>query len=116
MTKLDNLVHIAHNVKIGTGCLFAAGVGIAGTVTIKDFCIFAGQSGVVPHVTIGSKSIIAAQSGVTKSLEGGELYSGMPARKVREQHQRNAVFQSVSALKTRVDKLEKLVLNNEQTA
>ncbi len=113
MTKLDNLVHIAHNVKIGIGCLFAAGVGIAGTVTIKDFCIFAGQSGVVPHVTIGSKAIIAAQSGVTKSLEGGELYSGMPARKIREQHRKNAVLQSLSALKKRVDKLENLVLKNE---
>lgn len=115
MTKLDNLVHIAHNVKIGVGCLFAAGVGIAGTVTIKDFCIFAGQSGVVPHVTIGSKAIIAAQSGVTKSLEGGELYSGMPARKIREQHRKNAVLQSLSTLIKRIDKLEKLVLKNEHS-
>ena len=115
MTKLDNLVHIAHNVKIGVGCLLAAGVGIAGTVTIKDFCIFAGQSGVVPHVTIGPKAIIAAQSGVTKSLEGGELYSGMPARKIREQHKKNAVLQSLSVLKKRVDNLEKLVLNNEHS-
>lgn len=107
MTKMDNLIHIAHNVKIGTGCLLAAGVAIAGSVTVEDFCIFAGQSGIVPHVSIGSKSIIAAQSGVTKSLKGGEIYSGMPARKIREQHQKDAILSSVSNLKKRIEKLEK---------
>ena len=115
MTKLDNLIHIAHNVKIGMGCLLAGGVCIAGSVTIEDFCIFAGQSGAVPHVTIGSKSVIAAQSGVTKSLKGGEIYSGMPARKIREQHQKDAILSSAFSLKKRIKKLEKLVLKNELT-
>ena len=113
MTKLDNLVHIAHNVKIGVGCLLAAGVGIAGSVTIEDFCILAGQSGVIPHVSIGPKSIIAVQSGVTKSLKGGEIYSGMPARKIREQNKKDAILSSISMLKTRFEKLEKLVLKND---
>lgn len=116
MTKLDNLIHIAHNVKIGMGCLLTAGVTIAGSVTIEDYCIFAGQSGVVPHVTIGSKSIIAAQSGVTKSLKGGEIYSGMPARKIREQNKKDAVLTSITALKNRVEKLEKLVQKNEHSS
>ena len=113
MTKLDNLIHIAHNVKIGVGCLLAAGVGIAGSVTIEDYCILAGQSGVVPHVSIGPKSIIAVQSGVTKSLKGGEIYSGMPARKIREQNKKDAVLSSVSVLKNRIEILEKIILKNE---
>ena len=113
MTKLDNLIHVAHNVKIGVGCLLAAGVGIAGSVTIEDYCILAGQSGVVPHVTVGSKSIIAVQSGVTKSLKGGEIYSGMPARKIHEQNKKDAILSSVSLLKNRIEKLEKIILKND---
>ena len=115
MTKLDNLIHIAHNVKIGVGCLLAAGVGISGSVTIEDYCILAGQSGVVPHVSIGTKSIIAVQSGVTKSLKGGEIYSGMPARKIREQNKKDAVLSSIPMLKSRIEKLEKIILGNDPT-
>ena len=115
MTKLDNLIHVAHNVKIGVGCLLAAGVGISGSVTIEDYCILAGQSGVVPHVSIGTKSIIAVQSGVTKSLKGGEIYSGMPARKIREQNKKDAVLSSIPMLKSRIEKLEKIILENDPT-
>ena len=115
MTKLDNLIHIAHNVKIGVGCLLAAGVGISGSVTIEDYCILAGQSGVVPHVSIGTKSIIAVQSGVTKSLKGGEIYSGMPARKIHEQNKKDAVLSSIPMLKSRIEKLEKIILENDPT-
>ena len=115
MTKLDNLIHIAHNVKIGVGCFLAAGVAIAGSVTIEDYCILAGQSGVAPHVSIGAKSIIAVQSGVTKSLKGGEIYSGMPARKIREQNKKDAVLSSISMLKIRIEKLEKIILENDPT-
>ena len=115
MTKLDNLIHIAHNVKIGVGCLLAAGVGISGSVTIEDYCILAGQSGVVPHVSIGTKSIIAVQAGVTKSLKGGEIYSGMPARKIREQNKKDAVLSSISMLTIRIEKLEKIILKNDPT-
>jgi len=116
MTKMDNLVHIAHNVKIGRGCLFAAGTMIAGSSIVEDFCIFAGQSGVVPHVKIGARSIIASQSGVTKSLKGGELYSGMPARKIREQHKKDAILSTISSMKIRLNKLEEIILKNESTA
>ena len=54
MTKIDNLVHIAHNVKIGKGCLITAGFAIAGSTEIGDFCTFAGQVGVAPHLKIGN--------------------------------------------------------------
>jgi len=105
-TKLDNQVHIAHNVKIGKGCLLAAQVGIAGSVEIKDFCILAGHTGVVPHVKIGSKAIFAVKSGVTKSLPGGTVYAGMPAREIREQNKKDAILVEIESIKNKLKKLE----------
>lgn len=104
--KLDNLVHIAHNVKTGKGCLFAGFVGIAGSVEIGDFCIFAGQSGVVPHVKIGNRAVFAARSGATKSLPGDKVYAGMPAREIREQNKKDAVLIEIDILKKRISEIE----------
>ena len=78
MSKLDNLVHIGHNVHIGSGCLITAQVGIAGSAKIGDNCQMGGQSGVVPHVDIGSDSIIAAKAnarinGVSLELNQGSI-------------------------------------------
>ena len=104
-TKLDNLVHIGHNVHIGKRCLITAQVGIAGSAKIGDDCIIAGQAGVVPHVEIGPESIIAAKSGVTKSLSGGEMYSGYPARPIKEQHKRDAIYSEISNMKKKINQL-----------
>lgn len=105
-TKLDNLVHIAHNVKIGKGCLIAGEVGVAGSAKIGNFCVFAGQVGIAPHITLGDGTICAAKTGVTKSLEGGKIYAGMPAREIREQNKRDAILTSVAFLKKRIANLE----------
>ena len=105
MTKLDNLVHIGHNVKIGNNCLITAQVGIAGSAKIKDNCSFGGQAGVVPHVEIGPESIIASKSGVTKSLSGGEMYAGFPARPIKEQNKRDAVYGEVLKIKKMLNQL-----------
>jgi len=78
-TKMDNLIHIAHDTVIGKNCLFAAQVGIAGCVIIEDDVILWGQVGVQKNVTIGKGAIILGQSGVTKSLEGNKTYFGTPA-------------------------------------
>ena len=105
MTKLDNLVHIGHNVQIGNNCLITAQVGIAGSVNIKDNCSFGGQAGVAPHVQIGPESIIASKSGVTKSLSGGEMYGGFPARPIKEQNKRDAVYSEVIKIKKRLNQI-----------
>ena len=105
-TKLDNLVHIAHNVKIGKGCLLMGLVGIAGGTTIGAYCIFAGQCGVKDGITIGDRAIFVAKSGATKSLPGNKIYAGMPAREVREKNKRDAVYSQVIALKNRLKILE----------
>ena len=74
---------------------------------IKEFCIFAGHVGVAPHVKIGARSVLAAKTGVSKSLTGGKVYAGMPAREIREQHKREAVYLEVIRIKNRLKRLEK---------
>jgi len=107
--KLDNHVHLAHNVRLGKGCLLTAAVTIAGSVEVGEFCIFAGHVGVAPHVKIGARSVLAAKTGVSKSLTGGKVYAGMPAREIREQHKREAVYLEV----VRIQKILKKLENND---
>lgn len=77
-TKIDNLVHIGHDTRIGKNCLFAAQVGIAGATTIEDEVILWGQVGVSKTLTIGKSAEVYAQSGVKDTIEGGKKYFGSP--------------------------------------
>ncbi len=83
-TKIDNLVHVAHNVRIGRLCLIMAQVGIAGSSRIEDGCILAGQVGIAGHSTLGAGARIAAQGGVFGDVPAGESWSGYPARPHRD--------------------------------
>jgi len=83
-TKIDNLVQIGHNVKIGKLCLIMAQVGIAGSANIGDGCVLAGQAGLGGHIAIGAGAKIAGQSGVFGNVPPGESWSGYPARPHRE--------------------------------
>lgn len=77
-TKMDNMVHIGHDVVVGKNCLFAAQVAIAGATTIEDGVILWGQVGVSKTLTIGAGAEVLAQSGVGGDLEGGKRYWGSP--------------------------------------
>ena len=79
-TKIDNLVHIAHNVKIGKNCVIVALSGVAGSVEIGDSVTLAAQSGVKDHVRIGDGCVVAARGGVIGNLPSGSVVSGFPAR------------------------------------
>ncbi|MDC0147547.1 UDP-3-O-(3-hydroxymyristoyl)glucosamine N-acyltransferase [Alphaproteobacteria bacterium] len=79
-TKLDNLVHIAHNVELGRHCFLAAESGIAGSTKIGDYVQMGGQSGISGHLEIGSHSLIGGKSFVAKSLPEKASVSGAPAR------------------------------------
>ena len=83
-TKIDNLVHVGHNVRIGRLCLLMAQVGISGSARIEDGCILAGQAGIAGHITIGKGARIAGQAGVFGDVPAGETWSGYPARPHRE--------------------------------
>lgn len=106
-TKLDNLVHIAHNVRIGRGCLITAQVAIAGSSVVGDYVAFGGQSGAVDHVEIGDRAQIASRGGITKSVPGGKTYSGMPAREIHEQNRMDAYLHRLPELVKRIQALEK---------
>ncbi len=79
-TKIDNLVHFAHNVHIGKNCLIMGQSGIAGSTKIGDNVIICGQSGVSDHLKVGENAIIYAKSAVFSNLEPNKKYSGIPAR------------------------------------
>jgi UDP-3-O-[3-hydroxymyristoyl] glucosamine N-acyltransferase len=83
-TKIDNLVHIAHNVRLGRRCLVMAGVGIAGSTRIGDDVILAGHVGVTDHLVIGDGVRIAAKSAVFGDIPAGAVFSGHPARPHRQ--------------------------------
>ncbi len=83
-TKIDNLVHIAHNVRIGRLCLIMAQVGISGSVHVGDGVVIAGQAGLAGHLTVGDRARLAAQSGVFGDVPAGQTWSGYPARPHRQ--------------------------------
>lgn len=86
MTKIDNLVQIGHNVKIGKGCLIVSQVGISGSTIIEDFVVLGGQVGVVGHIKIGQFTQIAAQSGVMNDLPAKSIMGGTPAIAIKDWH------------------------------
>lgn len=104
-SKLDNLVHVGHNVRIGRLCLFAAGVGVAGSSRIGDGVMLAGQVGVAGHLTIGDKAIITAQSGVLKSVPAGETWGGFPSRPQKETLRGYAAVNKLPDLLKRLEEL-----------
>jgi UDP-3-O-[3-hydroxymyristoyl] glucosamine N-acyltransferase len=78
-TKIDNLVQIAHNVRIGRNCLIAAQTGISGSVTVEDNVVMGGGVGIADHLTIGRGAQLAARSGFMNNVPAGEVWGGYPA-------------------------------------
>ncbi len=83
-TKIDNLVQIGHNTRIGRMCIIVAQVGISGSCDIGDFAVLGGQVGVADHLRIGQGAYVAAKTGVTRSLEAGKTYAGYPVRPIEQ--------------------------------
>lgn len=83
-TKLDNLVHLAHNVQVGRGVLIAAMVGVAGSTRVGDGAMFGGQAGVIGHSEVGAGARVGGQAGVIGDVPPGETVAGFPARNHRE--------------------------------
>ena len=83
-TMIDNLVHIAHNVEIGSFCFIAGQVGIAGSTIIGDKCMIGGQAGISGHLKIGQNVNIGGHSGILKDLEDGSKVIGFPSMPIRD--------------------------------
>jgi UDP-3-O-[3-hydroxymyristoyl] glucosamine N-acyltransferase len=104
-TKIDNLVQIAHNVRIGRRCLIMAQVGIAGSVRVGDGAMLLGQVGVSGHHTIGAGARLAAQAGVFGDIPAGETWSGYPARPHKEALRAQAALFKLAGLLRRIERL-----------
>jgi len=100
-TVIDNLVQIAHNVRIGRGCALAAQIGIAGSTRIGDGVQIGGQTAIAPHLTIGDGVKIAARSGVMRDIEPNMTVGGAPAMAIRDWHRQNATLARMAARRQR---------------
>ena len=91
-TVIDNLVQIAHNVRIGRHCVVAGQAGIAGSTEIGENVMIGGQAAIVDHIKIGSNARIAARSGIMRDVPEGETWGGAPAVPIRQWHRQSALL------------------------
>jgi UDP-3-O-[3-hydroxymyristoyl] glucosamine N-acyltransferase len=104
--KIDNLVQVAHGVRVGLNTLLCAQVGVAGSSVIGDDVVLAGQVGVAGHIEIGDRVTATAQTGIPNSVDAGTLISGYPAIPNRDWLKASAVFRKLPELKKTVTALE----------
>jgi UDP-3-O-[3-hydroxymyristoyl] glucosamine N-acyltransferase len=105
-TKIDNLIQIAHNVKIGQNNVIAAQAGIAGSTVIGDWNQIGGQVGIVGHIKIGNQVKIQAQSGVNSSAKDGEILYGSPAINYGDYRRNYVHFRNFTEIVKRINDLE----------
>lgn len=108
-TKVDNLVQVAHNVRIGKHCLVIAQVGISGSTVLEDGVVLAGQVGVAGHLTIGAGAVAAGQTGIARSLKPKEQVRGPTAEPIILYNRIAVLQRRLPDLFKRFDKLEKSV-------
>lgn len=106
-SKLDNLVHVGHNVTIGPGSILVAQVGVAGSTRIGEGVALGGQAGISGHLSIGARAQIAAQAGVIGDVAPGQVVSGYPARDHRSYLKAMAHLMRLPDIVKRVHRLER---------
>ena len=106
--KLDNLVHLAHNVEVGENSALAAQVGVSGSTRLGKNCVVGGQSGFVGHITIADGSQFGGQSGIMGSIkEANQAFMGTPIQPLRQYLVSNARFRHIDEMARKLDQLEK---------
>lgn len=106
-SKIDNMVHIAHNCQIGRQCVIVAQVGISGSTVLEDQVTLAGQVGTVGHVRVGRGTTVAARGVVTSDVEPGSFVSGFPLKPHTEERKILASMRRLPDLIKKVRELEK---------
>jgi UDP-3-O-[3-hydroxymyristoyl] glucosamine N-acyltransferase len=106
-TKIDNLVQIAHNVKIGRHCLIVAQSGIAGSSRLGNYVTIAAQGGVAGHLEMADQSVLSAQSGLLKSISDPVVFMGTPARPVKTEQRKLASLARLPKLREELRELKK---------
>jgi UDP-3-O-[3-hydroxymyristoyl] glucosamine N-acyltransferase len=108
-TKIDNLVHIAHNVVIGRNCLVMGQAGFAGSTRLGDYCVIASQSGIAGHLKLGQQATVGAKSGVMRDVPDKGTVLGIPAMPDRQMKRQFIAVQQLPEMIRRMRDLEKKV-------
>lgn len=108
-TKIDNLVHVAHNVVIGRHCLIMGQVGFAGSTRLGDYCVIASQSGIAGHLKLGNQATVGAKSGVMRDVGDKETVLGIPAAPDKQAKRQWVGVQQLPETARRLRELEKQV-------
>lgn len=108
-TKIDNLVQVGHNVKIGKNCIIVAQAAIGGSAEIGDGTIISGQAAIRDHIKIGSRVMIGAQSGIGADIADGQIYSGSPAIPHKDWLRAQSIYAKLPEILSRLRKLENKV-------
>lgn len=106
-TKIDNLVHLGHNVEVGEDCFLIAQTGVAGSTKIGNQCILAGQTGVTGHITITDHVVLGGKTGVIGNIDKPGVYVGYPARPRGEWGRVEVLLGKLPELLKKVRRLEK---------
>ncbi len=108
-TKIDNMVMVAHNCRIGRHNMLCAQVGIAGSTTTGDYVVMAGQAGVRDHVHIGDRAMLGAKAGVMSDVPDDARVVGIPATPEREQMVKQAVLSKLPEMRQQLKRLQRHV-------
>jgi len=108
-TKIDNLVHVAHNVVMGRHCLIMGQVGFAGSTRLGDYCVIASQSGIAGHLKLGTQSVVGAKSGVMRDIPDKGVVLGYPAAPDKQAKRQIIAVQQLPDMIHRLRELEKQV-------
>jgi len=108
-TKIDNLVHVAHNVVMGRHCLVMGQVGFAGSTQLGDYVIVASQSGIAGHLKLGHQAMVGAKSGVMRDIPDGGKVLGIPAAPDKQAKRQLIAVQQLPEMVRRLRELEKQV-------
>jgi len=100
---IDNLVQIAHNVRLGRGCIIAAQTGISGSTELGDFVVAGGQVAIAGHLRIGDGAQLAGKSGVAKNVAAGAVMGGTPAVPIRLWHRQTLILGKLARQGSRAD-------------
>ena len=108
-TKIDNLVHIAHNVVLGRHCLIMGQVGFAGSTELGDYCVVASQSGIAGHLKLGNQATVGAKSGVMRDVADKQTVLGIPAMPDKQTKRQWVAVQQLPDMIKRLRELESQV-------
>jgi UDP-3-O-[3-hydroxymyristoyl] glucosamine N-acyltransferase len=113
-TKLDNLVHLAHNVRVGKHCIILAGTGVGGSARIGDFCVISGHVSIKDNVTLGDRAQVAGRSVITDDVAAGQTVWGFPAMPFSHAKRVYARIKQLPDLFKRVRTIEKTIRSKDK--